>query len=289
MHRDGANLVDDAAAGGSAPGAEAALRSCGWTVDEGHRGPSTPRSSRAPWPTASRTSTTRRRSWTSSASAAWRRGNARARRGASLERRPTTSSRTSRSRARRRRRRPVAGQRRQASHSRAVQLALSGVAAAANHWRSRELGRGGFGRVYEGQLARFGRVAIKRLESSGRGEREFLAELEMLAGLQDARLVRLLGYAAEGQEKCLVYQYLAGGTLEARLHGTATPMTWIHRLQCAVGVAGALYLHHCAHRATTRPSSATSRAPTFSSTRRAPPSSRTLAWRGAWRATSSTR
>ena len=127
------------------------------------------------------------------------------------------------------------------------------VAAATNHWRSRELGQGGFGRVYEGQLARFGRVAIKRLESSGgQGEREFLAELEMLAGLRDARLVRLLGYAAEGDEKCLVYQYLAGGTLEARLHGTATaPMTWIHRLQCAVEVSQALYyLHHCAHRDT---------------------------------------
>ena len=116
-----------------------------------------------------------------------------------------------------------------------------------------ELGQGGTVAVYEGQLARFGRVAIKRLESSGgQGEREFLAELEMLAGLRDARLVRLLGYAAEGDEKCLVYQYLAGGTLEARLHGTATaPMTWIHRLQCAVEVSQALYyLHHCAHRAT---------------------------------------
>ena len=85
-----------------------------------------------------------------------------------------------------------------------------------------------------------------------RASGEFLAELEMLAGLRDARLVRLLGYAAEGDEKCLVRQYLAGGTLEARLHGTATaPMTWIHRLQCAVEVSQAFYyLHHCAHRAT---------------------------------------
>ena len=255
VHRDGANLVDDAAArhGFGAAELEAALRSCGWTVDEWSRGPEYAEvlegaladgepnlddramvldfeRERGVEP-RERTRALRGLGWSDddifpdqpSPSAS-----------------STRTTRSLRSAA-------------SASHSRAVQLALSDVAAATNHWRSRELGQGGFGRVYEGQLARFGRVAIKRLESSGgQGEREFLAELEMLAGLRDARLVRLLGYAAEGDEKCLVYQYLAGGTLEARLHGTATaPMTWIHRLQCAVEVSQALYyLHHCAHRAT---------------------------------------
>ena len=139
------------------------------------------------------------------------------------------------------------------SWSRAGQLALGDLVAATDNWQSRELGQGGFGRVYEGQLARFGRVAIKRLQSNGgQGEREFLAELSLLAGLRDTRLVRLLGYAAEDDEKCLVYQYLAGGTLEERLRSGATAsMTWYHRLQCAVEVSQALYyLHHCAHRAT---------------------------------------
>ena len=254
VHRDGANLVDDAAArhGFGAAELEAALQSCGWTVDEWSRGPEYAEvlegaladgepnlSDRAMVLDFERERGVEPRERT------------RALRGLGwsdddiFPDQPSPSASSTRTRSLR----SAAS----ASHSRAVQLALSDVAAATNHWRSRELGQGGFGRVYEGQLARFGRVAIKRLESSGgQGEREFLAELEMLAGLRDARLVRLLGYAAEGQEKCLVYQYLAGGTLEARLHGTATaPMTWIHRLQCAVEVSQALYyLHHCAHRDT---------------------------------------
>ena len=75
----------------------------------------------------------------------------------------------------------------------------------------------------------------------------------MLAGLRDARLVRLLGYAAEGQEKCSsCISSSPAGRLEARLHGTADgALTWIHRLQCAVEVSQALYyLHVGAHRAT---------------------------------------
>ena len=254
VHRDGANLVDDAAArqGFGAAELEAALQSCGWTVDEWSRGPEYAEvlegaladgepnledlgmvldfeRERGVEP-RERTRALRGLGWSDDDI---------------FPDQPSPSASSTRTRSLR----SAAS----ASHSRAVQLALSDVAAATNHWRSRELGQGGFGRVYEGQLARFGRVAIKRLESSGgQGEREFLAELEMLAGLRDARLVRLLGYAAEGDEKCLVYEYLAGGTLEARLHGTATaPMTWIHRLQCAVEVSQALYyLHHCAHRDT---------------------------------------
>merc|ERR1719353_2409762 len=74
-----------------------------------------------------------------------------------------------------------------ASYSRATQLGMAVLRRATNHWRSRELGQGGFGRVYEGQLAPFGRVAIKRLRlenNGGQGKREFVAELEVLAGLR---------------------------------------------------------------------------------------------------------
>ena len=257
VHRDGANLVDDAAArhGFGAAELETALRACGWTVDEWSRGPEYAEVLEGALADGEPNLDDRAMVLDFERERGVEpRERLRALRGLGWsddfddifpdQPSPSASStRTTRSL------RSAAS----ASHSRAVQLALSDVAAATNHWRSRELGQGGFGRVYEGQLARFGRVAIKRLESSGgQGEREFLAELEMLAGLRDARLVRLLGYAAEGDEKCLVYQYLAGGTLEARLHGTATaPMTWIHRLQCAVEVSQALYyLHHCAHRDT---------------------------------------
>nr|TKW06310.1 hypothetical protein SEVIR_7G234600v2 [Setaria viridis] len=59
---------------------------------------------------------------------------------------------------------------------------------------SKVLGEGGFGCVYQGTLEGGTTVVVKVLKRyKGQGEREFLAEVEMLGHLHHRSLVKLLG------------------------------------------------------------------------------------------------
>ncbi len=72
------------------------------------------------------------------------------------------------------------------------------------------IGDGGFGTVYKATLPDGRTVAIKKLgASTTQGNREFLAEMETLGKVQHPNLVPLLGYCALGEEKILVYEYMA--------------------------------------------------------------------------------
>nr|XP_043630368.1 receptor-like protein kinase FERONIA [Erigeron canadensis] len=110
------------------------------------------------------------------------------------------------------------------------------------------VGKGGFGKVYKGNI-RIGTshvdVAIKRLDLiSNQGATEFWAEVEMLSKLRHAYLVSLVGYCNYEKEMILVYEYMPYGTLEDRLHKLDTPLSWIERLKICIGAARGLdYLH----------------------------------------------
>ncbi|GKC27836.1 probable receptor-like protein kinase isoform X1 [Tanacetum coccineum] len=110
------------------------------------------------------------------------------------------------------------------------------------------VGRGGFGRVYKGRI-RIRKtnhlVAIKRLDSmSDQGELEFRAETEILSKLRHPHLVPLIGYCDDNKEMILVYKYIPHGTLYDHLHKAKTPLSWIQRLQIAIGAGcGLNYLH----------------------------------------------
>ncbi|KAM3412425.1 hypothetical protein ACQJBY_003869 [Aegilops geniculata] len=115
---------------------------------------------------------------------------------------------------------------------------------------TRELGDGGFGTVYKGQL-RDGRVvAVKRLynNSNCRHVEQFLNEAAILSRLRHPNLVTFYGCtSSRSRELLLVYEYVPNGTVADHLHGhraAERALPWPLRLSVAVEAAAALaYLH----------------------------------------------
>lgn len=82
------------------------------------------------------------------------------------------------------------------------------------------LGEGGFGRVYHGLLQDGTEVAVKLLTRGNQnGDREFIAEIEMLSRLHHRNLVKLIGICIEQRTRCLVYELIPNGSVESHLHG----------------------------------------------------------------------
>uniref|UniRef100_A0A5B6Z006 non-specific serine/threonine protein kinase n=1 Tax=Davidia involucrata TaxID=16924 RepID=A0A5B6Z006_DAVIN len=118
-----------------------------------------------------------------------------------------------------------------------------------------ELGRGGFGAVYRGELEDGTKIAVKRMEAgviSNKALDEFQAEIAVLSKVRHRHLVSLLGYSIEGNERLLVYEYLPQGALSMHLFHWKSlnlePLSWTRRLNIALDVArGMEYLHTLAH------------------------------------------
>lgn len=113
---------------------------------------------------------------------------------------------------------------------------------------SRLLGEGGFGRVYHGILEDGTEVAVKLLRRDNQsGDREFIAEVEMLSRLHHRNLVKLIGICIEGHRRCLVYELVHNGSVESHLHGPDRikgTLDWDARMKIALGAArGLAYLH----------------------------------------------
>ncbi|KAL6870756.1 hypothetical protein ACP4OV_014604 [Aristida adscensionis] len=131
-------------------------------------------------------------------------------------------------------------------------LSLADLAAATGGFSPDNIiGDGSFGFVYRAVLPGGDAVAVKRLSADhAAGNREFVAELEVLGGLSHPNLARLLGYCAAGRDRILVYELLERGCLDSWLHGgdgaaAADTLPWPARLRVARGAAAALaFLHH---------------------------------------------
>ncbi|PWA67718.1 Protein kinase, ATP binding site-containing protein [Artemisia annua] len=74
-----------------------------------------------------------------------------------------------------------------------------------------QIGEGGFGVVYKGQLSECWQnrtVAIKRLRpDSYQGEYEFRNELNMIFSFSHENIIPFIGYCDEGKEKIIAYEY----------------------------------------------------------------------------------
>ncbi|KAL8463354.1 hypothetical protein ACS0TY_034132 [Phlomoides rotata] len=114
---------------------------------------------------------------------------------------------------------------------------------------SKELGDGGFGTVYHGNLWDGREVAIKRLfEHNFKGVNQFLNEIKILTGLRHPNLMSLYGCTSRtSRELLLVYEFVSNGTVADHLHGERSkeePLTWTIRMKIALETATALaYLH----------------------------------------------
>lgn len=66
-------------------------------------------------------------------------------------------------------------------------------------------------------------VAVKKLDRKGlQGNREFFSEVLTLSMVKHLNLVKLIGYCADGDQKLLVYEFMANGSLESHLLGMPT-------------------------------------------------------------------
>lgn len=105
------------------------------------------------------------------------------------------------------------------------------------------LGNGGFASVYRGNWKGTD-VAIKRLKCNLMDQA--LNELTILNSYRIDNILPIYGISIDGPEACLVYQFMANGSLEDRLsckRGTP-PLSWTQRAFIGEGVAkGLFYLH----------------------------------------------
>ncbi|KAL5097338.1 hypothetical protein RYX36_001665 [Vicia faba] len=114
------------------------------------------------------------------------------------------------------------------------------------------IGVGGFGNVYKGYIKSIEQtVAVKKLNRDGdQGTREFFAEVLMLSMVKHPNLVRLVGYCVEDDQRILVYEHMANGSLENHLLDIGNdkePLDWQTRMKIADGAARGLeYLHNSA-------------------------------------------
>ncbi|XP_043705677.1 probable inactive receptor kinase RLK902 [Telopea speciosissima] len=110
------------------------------------------------------------------------------------------------------------------------------------------LGKGTFGTAYKAVLETGTVLAVKRLKDVTISEREFREKIETVGSMDHENLVPLRAYYYSKDEKLLVYDYMAMGSLSALLHGNRgagrTPLNWVTRSGIALGAArGIEYLH----------------------------------------------
>ncbi|XP_057780575.1 calmodulin-binding receptor-like cytoplasmic kinase 2 isoform X2 [Salvia miltiorrhiza] len=111
-----------------------------------------------------------------------------------------------------------------------------------------KIGQGGFGTVYKGHLEDGTIVAIKRAKKIVYDKHlgvEFQTEVRTLAKVEHQNLVRLYGFLEHEDERILVVEYVANGTLREHLDCLdGNILDFASRLEIAIDVAHAVtYLH----------------------------------------------
>ncbi|KAF5749672.1 hypothetical protein HS088_TW04G01645 [Tripterygium wilfordii] len=110
------------------------------------------------------------------------------------------------------------------------------------------LGKGSVGTSYKAVLEEGTTVVVKRLKDVVVTKREFEMQMEILGRIKHDNVLPLRAFYYSKDEKLLVYDFMAAGSLSALLHGSRgsgrTPLDWDSRMRIALSTArGVAHLH----------------------------------------------
>ncbi|KAM6584482.1 hypothetical protein CsatB_011484 [Cannabis sativa] len=110
------------------------------------------------------------------------------------------------------------------------------------------LGKGSVGTSYKAVLEQGITVVVKRLKDVVVSKKEFEQQMDVLGHIKHDNVVPLRAFYFSKDEKLLVYDFMAAGSLSALLHGSRgsgrTPLDWDSRMKIAIGAArGLSHLH----------------------------------------------
>ncbi|XP_028053938.1 probable receptor-like protein kinase At5g20050 [Camellia sinensis] len=107
-----------------------------------------------------------------------------------------------------------------------------------------EIGKGGFGSVFQGKLNNGTKIAVKHLNGFDHVKKSFLAEVETIGSIHHVNLVRLIGFCAEKSNRLLVYEYMSKGSLDTWIFHRHQDLGWQSRKKIIMDIAkGLKYLH----------------------------------------------
>uniref|UniRef100_A0A0D9YFW7 Receptor-like serine/threonine-protein kinase n=1 Tax=Oryza glumipatula TaxID=40148 RepID=A0A0D9YFW7_9ORYZ len=128
-----------------------------------------------------------------------------------------------------------------------VRLAAADLVITMTIWNFQSLIWGQLQLLLMGKLEDGQEIAVKTLsKTSVQGLDEFKNEVMLIAKLQHRNLVRLLGFSISGQERILVYEYMANKSLDYFLFekSNSVLLDWQARYRIIEGITrGLLYLH----------------------------------------------
>uniref|UniRef100_A0A7N0TBJ1 Protein kinase domain-containing protein n=1 Tax=Kalanchoe fedtschenkoi TaxID=63787 RepID=A0A7N0TBJ1_KALFE len=110
------------------------------------------------------------------------------------------------------------------------------------------LGKGSVGTSYKAVLEEGTTVVVKRLKDVVVSKKDFEAQLGVLGKVKHENVVPLRAFYFSKDEKLLVSDFMAAGSLSALLHGSRgsgrTPLDWDNRIKIALGAGrGIAHLH----------------------------------------------
>nr|XP_043615767.1 leucine-rich repeat receptor protein kinase EMS1-like [Erigeron canadensis] len=104
---------------------------------------------------------------------------------------------------------------------------------------SMQIGKGGFGEVYRGELTHANEhktIAAKRRNwKNAKGAKEFAAECMVLSKYKHENVIVLVGYCKEPSEMVIVYEYASKSSLDRHLG--SSDLSWTKRLNICIDVA----------------------------------------------------
>ena len=128
-----------------------------------------------------------------------------------------------------------------------LQYSYSDLYAATDGFHEKnKIGSGSYGQIYKGLMNDGTEVAIKVIDLPA--EAGFEDEVRVLSKFRHPNLVILMGFAVNGSQRLLVYEYLAGGDVSRRLQKCARdnlPFSFGQRVSAALDAAcGLSHLHN---------------------------------------------